>query len=489
VHLGQAGCQVGMRTWELFCEEHGITKDGKKEVGKTEDDDTTYESFFARTSTGQHVPRAVFVDTEKTTIDEISAFSKGLFHPEQLMGYKQDCKNNYFEGVLMAKKYHIGEDVMEQLRKQCDVCNNLQGFFIFNSCGGGTGSGVGTDVVQRMRDIFEKKVIYQPLIFPSRQLSSSIVEPYNSVFATYYTQNEIDVSLMLDNAASYRMCQKNLEIQAPHFTHVNRLIAQCISCCTASLRYESELNASLQDIVTNLVPQKPFRYPIVTLAPVRKEGRDSHETFTTPEIVAALFEERNLMCDCSHLNQNRYLAAVVLLRGDGANDHGTDKGASSASTTKKVTSLGYEPIQVNAVKAALANLKNPQKSHQRAINFVPWTDGFKVGVVSSRPHVVKGFAMAKTPRQGVMIGNNTAVRQLLVRQYQKYCKLFYHKAYVWQFLESSGEVEIFEEAREGFRSLIDEYEKLLDQCADMENQESKPVTLVGRTKTGLLPNP
>jgi tubulin alpha len=313
------------------------------------------------------------------------------------------------------------------------------------------------------------------------------VEPYNTIFAMHETRKEIDVSLMLDNAAVYDICKKNLEIEAPHFTHVNRLIAQCISACTASLRYESEASASLQDIVTNLVPMKPYRYPIVTLAPVRKEGRERHENFTTPEIVSALFEERNLMCSCTGLNKNRYMSAVILLRGDSEADAGTEGGSTGGSG--KVCSTGFEPIQINAVKAALGNLKTPAKSHQRPVRMVPWTDGFKVGVINSRPCVVKNFKMAKSARQGIMMGNNSAVRQILVQQYQKFCRLFFHKAYVWQFLAAGGEAELFEEAREGFRKLINHYEQLLEDCVQGENDSTENKVkseLVGRTRTGLL---
>merc|ERR1719198_406532 len=112
------------------------------------------------------------------------------------------------------------------------------------------------------------------------------------------------------------MCQRNLKVKNPSFVHLNRIIAQMVSACTTSLRFESELNASLTEIRTNLVPDNTYRYPLISLAPVRHPSRGSHESFSTKEIVTDLFEDRNILCDCGqHLKANRYLACCVLLRG------------------------------------------------------------------------------------------------------------------------------------------------------------------------------
>lgn len=495
IHIGQAGCQVGESTWELFCHEHCILPDGlRSEDVAPEDTDDAYQAFFSETASGQHVPRAVFVDTDPTTRDEIFASEFGrLYHPDCVLGYKQDCKFNFFEGRSMAKLFKIEEDVMDRIRMAVDLCSNLQGFFVFHAYGGGTGTGIGCEILQELRDQFDRKVIFQALIYPSHQYTSSVVEPYNAIFATHFSRDTVDLSLMFDNEASYRMCQKNLQIPTPDFLNINRLIAQCVSTCTTSLRYQCELNATLVELVTNLVPQNPYRYPIVTLSPIRHASRGQHEHFSTQEIVTDLFEERNLLADCGrYLKMNRYLAAAVLLRGTETYDESTvdlaASGQPAVCSTLKLAGTGMEqnrgPIKVSAAMAALASLVNPRGSHRKAIRFVPWlgSKGFKVGVVGVPPSVPEGF-MAQTSRQGAMIGNTTAVRELFVRQYTKFLKLFFHKAYVWQYLDANGEIDIFYEAREGVRDLINSYETLLVQCVQAENeQQGEGVNrLVGQT--------
>merc|ERR1712121_391068 len=86
IHVGQAGCQMGSACWELYCLEHGIQPDGQmpsdKTIGVADD---SFNTFFAETGSGKHVPRAVFVDLEPTVIDEVRTGTyRQMFHPEQL---------------------------------------------------------------------------------------------------------------------------------------------------------------------------------------------------------------------------------------------------------------------------------------------------------------------------------------------------------------------------------------------------------------------
>lgn len=480
IHLGQAGCQVGQHVWELFCAEHGIKPDGTSD--ETQSNDLAYESFFSRTSHGQHVPRAIFADTDPRSRDSLmnSDYSK-LFHPNNVMGWKQDCKNNFFSGAQTAQHNCVVEDIVDRIRVLVDACDTLQGFFCFNSFGGGTGTGVGWKLLQAMRDQFDKSSIFQPTIFPSHQLSSCIVEPYNCIFAMHYTKDIVDLSLMLDNQKAYKMVSENLNIKNPDFKHLNCIIAQFMSACTTSLRFESQLNTTLPEIITNLVPFQGFRYPILSLAPLKPSGSKGHEEFRTEEIVTDLFSGKNILCDCdSILPGNRYIAAVVLLRG-------TIEVEEEDELTHKMVKK-EQPIPFNAAMGALRNMVQPRGTHRTPVKFHPCFEngGFKVGVVSKPPTLPAGLAqqmMADTKRQGAMLGNTTAVRQLFVRQYTKFLHLFFHKAYVWQFLEADGEIDAFYEARESVRDLIQKYERLLDSCVVEENEKGGArVELKGRTR-------
>jgi hypothetical protein len=52
---------------------------------------------------------------------------------------------------------------------------------------------------------------------------------------------------MVDNEAIYDICRRNLSIERPTYTNLNRLIGQIVSSITASLRFEGALNVDLTE--------------------------------------------------------------------------------------------------------------------------------------------------------------------------------------------------------------------------------------------------
>lgn len=86
---------------------------------------------------------------------------------------------------------------MDKLRRLADNCSGLQGFFVFHSFGGGTGSGFGALLLEKLSTDYGKKSKLEFCVYPAPQLSSSVVEPYNSVLTTHTTLEHSDCSFMV----------------------------------------------------------------------------------------------------------------------------------------------------------------------------------------------------------------------------------------------------------------------------------------------------
>ena len=100
------------------------------------------------------------------------------------------------------------------------------------------------------------------------QISTAVVEPYNSVLFTHTTLEHTDVSFLVDNQAIFEIATKFLSITRPTYTNLNRVIAQIVSSITASLRFEGALNVDINEFQTNLVPYPRIHYPLATYAPL-----------------------------------------------------------------------------------------------------------------------------------------------------------------------------------------------------------------------------
>uniref|UniRef100_A0AAV2L9E9 Tubulin alpha chain n=1 Tax=Knipowitschia caucasica TaxID=637954 RepID=A0AAV2L9E9_KNICA len=246
---------MGNACWELYCLEHGIQPDGQMPSDKIRGGgDDSFNTFFSETGAGKHVPRAVFVDLEPTVIDEVRTGTyRQLFHPEQLISGKEDAANNYARGHYTVGK-EIIDVVLDRTRKLADQCTGLQGFLIFHSFGGGTGSGFTSLLMERLSVDYGKKSKLEFAVYPAPQVSTAVVEPYNSILTTHTTLEHSDCAFMVDNEAIYDICRRNLDIERPSYTNLNRLIGQIVSSITASLRFDGALNVDLTEFQTNLVP-------------------------------------------------------------------------------------------------------------------------------------------------------------------------------------------------------------------------------------------
>ena len=134
--------------------------------------DDAFNTFFSETGAGKHVPRCVFVDLEPTVIDEVRTGTyRQLFHPEQLISGKEDAANNFARG-----HYTIGKEIvdlcLDRIRKLADNCTGLQGFLVFNAVGGGTGSGLGSLLLERLSVDYGKKSKLGFTVYPSPQVRS-----------------------------------------------------------------------------------------------------------------------------------------------------------------------------------------------------------------------------------------------------------------------------------------------------------------------------
>ncbi|KAL1020795.1 hypothetical protein UPYG_G00004760 [Umbra pygmaea] len=443
VHIGQAGVQMGNASWELYCLEHGINSDGRiDDSSKTSLDNSSFSTFFSETGGGKYVPRAVFIDLEPTVVDEIrNGHYRQLYHPEQLISGKEDAANNYARGHYTIGK-EIVDSVMERMRKMADQCTGLQGFLISHSFGGGTGSGFASLLMERLSVDYGKKSKLEFSVYPAPQVSTAVVEPYNSILTTHTTLEHSDCSFMVDNEAIFDICKRNLCVERPSYSNLNRLIAQVVSSITASLRFDGALNVDLTEFQTNLVPYPRIHFPLVTYAPIISAERAYHEQLSVPEITNACFETANQMVKCDPRLGKHGMACCLLYRGD------------------------VVPKDVNA---AIAHIKTC-----KSIQFVDWCPtGFKVGINYQPPTVVPGGDLAKVQRAVCLLSNTTAIAEAWSRLDHKFDLMYAKRAFVHWYVGEGMEEGEFSEAREDMAALEKDYEEVgadSGECSEEDDE-------------------
>lgn len=445
LHVGQAGCQIGQQCWELFCLDHGIKEDGQMPAGGGDD---TFHSFFSETGAGKYVPRCVFVDSEPTVVDAVREGTyKQLFHPEQLITGNEDASKDFARG-----KYTVGKELVDQvldsIRKLADQCTGLQGFNIYHALAGGTGSGFGSLLSERLSADYGKKFKLNFTVYPSLKFTTPTDWAFNSVFGMQSMIEHTDAAFIFDNESAYDICRRQLGIKQPEYKNVNQVMAQTISSLTSPYRFTGTLNVDLNEFGENFVPNgTKLKFLLANYAPFMSSAKALQPT--TQEITNACFAPANQMIKVDPARA-KYLAMALFYRGDVA------------------------PSDVNASVATV-------KASKRTIKFVDWCPtGIKVSISNPPSKVLPGGDMAEVQRSVCMVSNTTALFELFQRLSHAFLKLHFTRRISEVGTGAKGgyskgtdakvgmDAKDFQQAGDDLEVLLREYE---DLRADKEDDE------------------
>src|SRR3546814_6838156 len=145
-----------------------------------------------------------------------------LYHPDQIISGKEDAANNFRSGHYTVGK-EIVDQVLDRIRKVADNCTGLQGFLVFHATGGGTGSGLGSLLLERLSVDYGRKSKLSFTITPAPQVATAVVEPYNHVLSTHSLLEHTDCTFCLDIESLHDVCRRDLDIERPPSTHLNNI--------------------------------------------------------------------------------------------------------------------------------------------------------------------------------------------------------------------------------------------------------------------------
>ncbi|KAL8141639.1 hypothetical protein V2J09_014671 [Rumex salicifolius] len=429
LHLqaGQCGNQIGGKFWELVCNEHGIDASGKAMV----DSEMHLERvnvYYNEVSGGRYVPRAVLVDLEPGTMESLRTGPYGrIFRPDNFVHAQNGAGNNWAKGHY-TEGAELVDSVLDVVRKEAENCDCLQGFQLCHSLGGGTGSGMGTLLVSKIREEYPDRMMMTFSVFPSPKVSETVVEPYNATLSVHQLVENADECMVLDNEALYDICFRTLKLTTPSFGDLNHLISATMSGVTCCLRFPGQLNSDLRKLAVNLIPFPRLHFFMVGFAPLTSRNSHQYTSASIPELSSQMWDAKNMMC-AADPRHGRYLTASAMFRGK--------------MSTKEVDDH-------------ITNVQNKNSSY-----FVEWIPHNVKSSVCDIPH--KGLPMSST-----FVGNSTAIQEMFRRVSEQFTAMFRRKAFLhWYTGEGMDEME-FTEAESNMNDLVSEYQQYQDADADFE---------------------
>ncbi|OQV19177.1 Tubulin beta-4 chain [Hypsibius exemplaris] len=427
VHLqaGQCGNQIGSKFWETINGEHGIDPTGSY-TGDNANQLERIDVYYQNASSGKYVPRAVLVDLEPGTMDSIRSSEYGqLFRPDNFVFGQSGAGNNWAKGHY-TEGADLIDTVIDVVRKEAEHCDCLQGFQLTHSLGGGTGSGMGTLLISKIREEYPDRIMTTFSVVPSPKVSDTVVEPYNATLSVHQLVENTDETFCIDNEALYDICFRTLKLSTPAYGDLNHLVSATMSGVTTCFRFPGQLNADLRKLAVNMVPFPRLHFFMPGFAPLTARGSQTYRAMSVSELTQQMFDSKNMMtaCDPRH---GRYLTVAAIFRGR---------------------------MSMKEVDDNMFNVQNKNSSH-----FVEWIpNNVKTAVCDIPP---RGLSMS-----GTFIGNSTAIQEIFKRIGEQFTAMFRRKAFLhWYTGEGMDEME-FTEAESNMMDLVSEYQQYQEATVD-----------------------
>jgi len=430
VQAGQCGNQIGTKFWEVICSEHGVAASGKYE-GKSDLQLERINVYFSE-ATGRYVPRAVLMDLEPGTMDACRSSAIGkVFRPGNFVFGQSGAGNNWAKGHY-TEGAELIDSVMDVVRKEAEACDCLQGFQITHSLGGGTGSGMGTLLISKIREEYPDRIMCTYSVFPSPKVSDTVVEPYNATLSVHQLVENADEVMVIDNEALYDICFRTLKLSNPTYADLNHLVSTAMSGTTCCLRFPGQLNSDLRKLAVNLIPFPRLHFFMIGIAPLTSKGTSNYSAMSVPELTTQMFDSKNMMC-ASDPKNGRYLTAAAMFRGK---------------------------ISMKQIDDQMLNIQAKQAGY-----FVEWIpNNIKTSACDIAPD---GLKMAAT-----FIGNSTSIQEMFKRVSDQFTLMFRRKAFLhWYTGEGMDEME-FTEAESNMNDLVAEYQQYQEATVEEAHQEA-----------------
>lgn len=194
VHVGQAGCQMGQLLWPALAQE----RPGSPEF------------FYSRQGDAStFCPRAVLVDAEPKVVQTMLrlqepyqfdssdvAFSQSGRGGNFAMGYLGSCADHR-SGLQTS--LHLLDQGLESTRRQVERCfGAYRGAVVMHSLGGGTGSGLGTRLVEELRDVYPRSPLFSVCALPL-VAGENPAQCFNATFSLSALQELVDGIVVYEN--------------------------------------------------------------------------------------------------------------------------------------------------------------------------------------------------------------------------------------------------------------------------------------------------
>lgn len=234
--------------------------------------------------------RSILVDMEPKVVDRLLQSKRA--------GWSFDSKNAFCKQEGSGNNWAFGfnhhgpnsqEDFDAIFSRVMESCDYINGFLLMQALAGGTGSGVGSYLVEYIKDLVGVKTQVLNLVVLPHLSGEVILQYYNTIFSLSILQEESDGIIIFDNECLVNHAKELLHVNRPDFSDLNKILSDQIASVlfpalgTGSLSSPPKLLASshlvqyklIETIVSNLLFDPDYKLlSLKTIPQVSDKARD-----------------------------------------------------------------------------------------------------------------------------------------------------------------------------------------------------------------------
>lgn len=448
VQVGQCGNQVGSQFFSKIMEDV-LTGGNLGQCTQPQNDnycEVAYNRFFTedeQLSKSCHektwTAKSVMVDMESKVIEQIAKEArlsgKWRYPDNHLFCQKRGSGNNWACGFCVNGPKE-SEAILNMVQTEVEKCDRLDGFLTLLSLAGGTGSGLGAYVTQRLRDEFPHCFLLNQVVWPY-SAGEVIVQNYNAALTLSHLYQTSDAVLMMQNDTLQQICTKLLDIKKVSVQDLNKVISHTMASVLQPVygsadqgSWSSHVTAHLGGLLEHLVAQPEYKLLSVRGIPLIS---DKSMQFSS-------YQWHGLL---KHLAQ--------MLIADAPMEEGIDWKIGARCSSEKINRSVATLLVLRGHDLQQTDTTSFQESHL----YTPWmpADATFKQWVHPRP-------FCSYDRSAVLLSNSMSTVNPMVNLMEKAWSMFASRAYVHQYTKHGLTEDDFLDSFAGLEQIISSYKKL-----------------------------
>lgn len=417
--IGQCGNQVGEAFYNFIAEEIVNAPPASQAIAG--------EAFFNyNQKNDKFEARSILIDMEPKVINEclISKKKENLWDYDKTMTkFKQEGSGNNWAFGHNMHGPSCRDDIMEMFNKQLEQADFLDTVIFFQSLAGGTGSGVGSYLLEAVREDYPDLCIMNIAVVP-HLTGEVIVQNYNSTLTLSKLYDCSDAVLLVENDMLNIVCKELLRIKKPTLNDMNTVVATMLSSFLYPVlsdkkkEYYSVLQNSLN--VSDLINEQLVTNPLYKLLCIKN----------LPQMPASYKDFSN---DSWSALEKRVLQMLI-------------SNTTEANTNRSITTKSKH-LNKSIANVLIARGSNIESNQTFSVLDPNYTKEIYTDKVSNSYSVIKdNHQFNRSEKSLCLISNCQAYVKSLETITQNTYRMIDARAYVYQYEKFGLKVEDFEEA-------------------------------------------